>query len=93
MQIAPFALSLSRMILRALIRRQVAKALPRVFRMLDQSVPKALQQQVAPVIIEGLIVDAVTKATGIRPTLQEVQAVAGLFDPLLAAVPISKRQK
>lgn len=92
MPIGSIALRLSRMLLRHMLRRAIIRSLPRVFRMLDQSVPKALQQQVAPVIIEGLIVDAVTKAAGVRPTIEEVQAVAGLFDPILAAIPLSRRR-
>ena len=82
----------ARLLLRRVLRKALADGLPRVFKILDEKVPRALTQQVAPVIVEGLIVDAITRATGIRPTAVEVQAVAALFDPLAAAVPIARRR-
>ena len=92
MPIGSIALALSRMLLKQMLRRAVIRSLPRVFRLLDQSIPRALEQKVAPVVVEGLIVDAVTKATGLRPTPSEVQAVAALFDPLAAAIPMARRK-
>lgn len=86
------AIRLARRLLRRVLRKPLADGLPRVFKILDETLPRALTQQVEPVIIEGLIVDAITRATGIRPTDVEVQAVAALFDPLAAAVPVGRRK-
>jgi hypothetical protein len=82
----------ARLLLRRVLRKALAAALPRVFRILDETLPRALTKQVAPVFIEGLIVDAIHRSTGIRPTAIEVQAVAALFDPLAAAVPLARRR-
>ena len=86
------AIRIARRLLRGVLRKSLAEGLPRVFKLLDDKVPRALQQQVAPVMIEGIISDSITRATGIRPTAVEIQAVAALFDPLAAAVPIARRK-
>jgi len=85
------AFRIARRLLCRVLRKPLADGLPRVFRLLDETLPRALQQQVAPVIIEGLIVDACTRATGIRPTAVEVQAISALFDPMAAAIPLNRR--
>jgi len=82
----------ARLLLRRVLRKALAEGLPRVFKLLDEKIPRALQQQVAPVIIEGIIGDSITRATGIHPTAVEIQAVAALFDPLAAAVPLARRR-
>jgi hypothetical protein len=82
----------ARLLLRRVLRKALAEGLPRVFKLLDEKIPQALTQQVAPVIIEGIIVDSIHRATGIRPTPLEIQAVAALFDPLAAAVPLARRK-
>ena len=83
----------ARLLLRRVLRKALADGLPRVFKLLDEKIPRALQQQVAPVIIEGIIGDSITRATGIHPTAVEIQAVAALFDPLAAAVPLARRKQ
>jgi hypothetical protein len=83
----------ARMLLRRVLRKPLADGLPRVFKLLDEKLPRALTQQVAPVIIEGIIGDSITRATGIHPTAVEIQAVAALFDPLAAAVPFARRHQ
>ena len=82
----------ARLLLRRVLRKALVAALPRVFKILDDTLPRALTKQVAPVFIEGIIADSITRATGIRPTALEVQAVAALFDPLAAAVPLARRK-
>ena len=83
----------ARLLLRRVLRKALADGLPRVFKILDEAVPRALTKQVAPVFIEGIIADSITRATGIHPSAVEIQAVAALFDPLAAAVPIGRRKQ
>jgi len=83
----------ARLLLRRVLRKALAEGLPRVFKLLDEKIPRALTQQVAPVIIEGIIGDSITRATGIHPSAVEIQAVAALFDPLAAAVPLARRKQ
>jgi hypothetical protein len=83
----------ARLLLRRVLRKALADGLPRVFKLLDENLPRALTKQVAPVIIEGIIGDSITRATGIHPTAVEIQAVAALFDPLAAAVPLARRKQ
>jgi hypothetical protein len=87
------ALSLSRQLLRLTIRRSLRRILPEVFRDLDHTIPPALMSRVLPVVIDGLIVRAVSRRTGFSPTPAEVEAIAGLFDPRRAARPLNLRQR
>jgi hypothetical protein len=81
----------ARLLLRRVLRKALANGLPLVFKILDETLPRALTKQVAPVFIEGIISDSITRATGIHPSAVEIQAVAALFDPLAAAVPLARR--
>jgi hypothetical protein len=92
MRISRTAIAVSRLLLRAALRDPIRRNLRQTFRMLDESIPRALQLSVAPIIVQSLIVDAITKSSGVRPTIEEVEVVAALFDPLLAAVPLSRRK-
>jgi hypothetical protein len=85
--------SAARFLLRLAIRPVLRRVLSEVFRDLDSAVPTALVQKAAPVVIEGLIVNAVTRRTGIVPTAGEVDAIAGLFDPRRAARPLNIRNR
>ena len=92
MRTEQIAIHIAHRLLRRVLRKPLADGLPRVFKLLDEKIPRALTQQVAPVIIEGIIGDSITRATGIHPTAVEIQAVAALFDPLAAAVPLARRK-
>jgi hypothetical protein len=85
--------SVARFLLRLAIRPVLRRVLPEIFREIDRRLPGELISQSAPVVIEALIVQAVTKRTGIAPTLAEVDAIAGLFDPRRAARPVSLRNR
>lgn len=87
------SLSLSRQLLLLMLRRSLRRILPEVFRELDATIPPALNSKVLPVVIEGLILSAVSKRTGFTPTAAEVDAIAGLFDPRRAARPINIRNR
>lgn len=79
------SIRLARLLLRHSIRPILRRVLPEVFRELDSVLPSALMQKVAPAVIEGIILRAVVKRTAITPSLEEIEAIAGLFDPRRAA--------
>jgi hypothetical protein len=93
MTLSPIAIRAARFLLRLAIRPVLRRVLPEVFRELDAAIPGALVSKVAPVVIEGLIIRAVVKRTGMNPTMGEVDAIAGLFDPRRAARPLSIRNR
>lgn len=89
MNFAPVARLLLRLSIRPILRR----VLPEVFRQLDAAVPAALVSKAAPVVIEGLILRAVVKRTGLTPTPGEIDAIAGIYDPRRAARPLHLRNR
>jgi hypothetical protein len=75
------------------VDRALQAALPDVFGRLDQELPMVLRNGVAPVIVEGLIASAIADAVGKPATLGQVEAVARLFNPVAAAVPMDRRPR
>ena len=89
--IQPWALRLARALLVRSLRPAIRRQLAAVFAEADATVPQALAASAAPIVIEGLLVGAVTKATGVHPTRAEAEVIGALFDVLAAAVPLSRR--
>lgn len=87
----PLVLRVAHALLVMSLRPAIRKRLRAVFKLADAEVPQALVQGAAPIVIEGLIVQAVTKATGVQPTSAEAQVIGALFDAVAAAVPLSRR--
>lgn len=93
MKLQGLAIRLAQLLLRQSIRPILRRVLPEVFRELDSVLPSALMQKVAPAVIEGIILRAVVKRTSITPSLEEIEAIAGLFDPRRAARPLNLRNR
>jgi hypothetical protein len=91
MKLQPLALRLARALLVRSLRPAIRRQLAAIFAEADTTVPKALVDGVAPIVVEGLLVGAVTKATGLQPTRAEAQVLGALFDVVAAAVPVSRR--
>ena len=87
----PLVLRLARALLVRSLRPAIRRQLAAVFAEADATVPQALAASAAPIVIEGLLVQAVSKATGVQPTLAEAEVIGALFDVLAAAVPLSRR--
>jgi hypothetical protein len=87
----PWALRLARALLVRSLRPQIRRQLAAVFAEADTTVPRALVDGVAPIVVEGLLVGAITKATGVQPTRAEAEVIGALFDVLAAAVPLARR--
>jgi hypothetical protein len=90
--IQPWALRLARALLVRSLRPAIRRQLAAVFAEADATVPQALAASAAPIVIEGLLVGAINKATGLRPTSAEAQVVGALFDVVAAAVPLERRR-
>jgi hypothetical protein len=75
------------------VDRALQAVLPQVFKRLDQELPMVLRNNVAPVIVEGLIASAIADAVGKPATMNQIEAVARLFNPVAAAVPLDRRPR
>jgi hypothetical protein len=75
----------------AAVDRALRAVLPQVFARLDVELPMVLRNHVPPVIVEGLIASAIADAVGKPATVDQIEAVARLFNPVAAAVPQDRR--
>jgi hypothetical protein len=87
----PLVLRLARALLVRSLRPAIRRQLAAVFAEADATVPQALAASAAPIVIEGLLVGAIRKATGVQPTLAEAEVIGALFDVMAAAVPLNRR--
>jgi hypothetical protein len=89
--LAPLAVRLARALLIRALRPQLRRQLAAIFADADATVPQALAEGAAPIVVEGLLAQAVKKATGLQATSAEAQVIGALFDVVAAAVPLSRR--
>lgn len=89
--LAPLAVRLARALLIRALRPALRRQLADIFREADATIPEALAAGAAPIVVEGLLVQGVKRATGIQPTSAEAQVIGALFDVVAAAVPLNKR--
>lgn len=61
-------------------------ALPKVFSRLDFEVPQLLTHKAPPARIEGTIASAIGDALGSRATVEQINTVIALYDPVRAAL-------
>lgn len=90
--VQPLVLRLVRALLVRSLRPSIRRKLAAVFAEADTTVPQALAASAAPIVIEGLLVQAVKQATGELPSRDEAQVIGALFDVLAAAVPLERRR-
>jgi hypothetical protein len=81
----PLVLRVSRWLLVQGLRPEIRDRLRGVFKLADQTVPKALAEGAGPLVVDGLLVQAVTKVTGVKPTSAEAQIISALFDVVASA--------
>ncbi len=67
------------------------RALPKVYAQLDADLPQVLSINPAPIVVESVIAQAIAQATNERATVDQIQAVIGLYDPMRAALRNFKR--
>jgi hypothetical protein len=88
----PLAVRLAQFLLIRTLRPQLRRQLAAIFAETDATVPKALADGVAPVVIEGLLLQGVKAATGLQATRDEAAVLGALFDVVAAAVPAANRR-
>lgn len=86
-----FLLLLSQRLLVLAMDAALRRALPRVFQRLDVELPTLLTNRVPPAFVEGTIASAIRDATGSKPSMTQIQAVAALYDPIRNAVTTLQR--
>jgi hypothetical protein len=89
--LAPLAVRLARALLIRALRPQLRRQLAAIFAETDATIPESLAAGAPPIVVEGLIVQAVKRATGIQPTASDIQVIGALFDVVAAAVPLARR--
>jgi hypothetical protein len=88
----PLAVRLARALLIRALRPQLRRQLAAIFAETDATIPQALAEGAAPIVVEGLLAQAVKKATGLQATSAEAQVLGALFDVVAAAVPAANRR-
>lgn len=67
------------------------RSLPLIFGRLDAELPLLLSHKAPPARVEGTVASAIADALGKRATLDQVQAVVALYDPIRAAANTFRR--
>jgi hypothetical protein len=86
-----FLIRLSKRLLRMAMDEALRRALPKVYAQLDADLPQVLSINPAPIVVESVIAQAIAQATNERATVDQIQAVIGLYDPMRAALRNFKR--
>jgi hypothetical protein len=86
-----FLIKLSKRLLRLAMDEALRRVLPKVYEQLDADLPQVLAMNPAPIVVESVIAQAISQATNERATVEQIQAVIGLYDPMRAALRNFKR--
>jgi hypothetical protein len=81
---------IGRILMRLALDRAVREALPRIYRRLDVELPGLLLIG-TPQQVETEITDAITAATQKVPAPSQVEAVIGLYSPVVGAIRAFKK--
>jgi hypothetical protein len=84
-------IELAKLLLKAAMDKALRKALPKVYAQLDSDLPQVLSMNPAPIVVESVVAQSIAQATGDRATVDQIQAVIGLYDPMKAALRNLKR--
>ena len=84
-------IELAKLLLKAAMDKALRKALPKVYAQLDSDLPQVLSMNPAPIVVEAVVAQSIAQATGDRATVDQIQAVIGLYDPIQAALRNLKR--
>jgi hypothetical protein len=84
-------IELAKLLLKAAMDKALRKALPKVYARLDSDLPQVLSMNPAPIVVESVVAQSIAQATGDRATVDQIQAVIGLYDPIQAALRNLKR--
>jgi hypothetical protein len=84
-------IELAKLLLNAAMDKALRKALPKVYAQLDSDLPQVLSMNPAPIVVESVVAQSIAQATGDRATVDQIQAVIGLYDPMKAALRNLKR--
>jgi len=84
-------IELAKLLLKMAMDKALRKALPKVYAQLDSDLPQVLSMNPAPIVVESVVAQSIAQATGDRATVNQIQAVIGLYDPIQAALRNLKR--
>jgi hypothetical protein len=86
-----FLIRLSKILLKMAMDEALRRVLPKVYAQLDAELPQVLSMNPAPIVVESVVAQAIAQATKQRATVDQIQAVIGLYDPMRAALRNFKR--
>ncbi len=81
-----FLIKLSKILLKMAMDVALRRALPKVYEQLDAELPQVLALNPAPLVVESVVAQAIGQATKERATIEQIQAVIGLYDPMKTAL-------
>lgn len=84
-------IKLSKILLKLAMDEALRRALPKVYAQLDAELPQVLSMNPAPMVVESVVAQAIAHATDQRATVNQIEAVVGLYDPIRAALRNIKR--
>ena len=84
-------IELAKLLLKMAMDKALRKALPKVYAQLDSDLPQVLSMNPVPIVVESVVAQSIAQATGDRATVDQIQAVIGLYDPIKAALRNLKR--
>ena len=81
----------AKLLLRLAMEESMRRVLPKIYDRLDQDLPQVLNMKPKPVVVESVVAQAISAATDKRATMDQIEAVIGLYDPIKAALRNVKR--
>lgn len=81
----------AKVLLKLAMDHTLRQVLPKVYQRLDEDLPQVLSMKPAPVVVESVVAQAISAATDKRATVDQIQAVIGLYDPIRSALRNVKR--
>lgn len=85
-EIQEFFIGAAKVLLRMAMDEALKKGLPAIYERLDADLPQVLSVNPAPIVVESVVAQAISAATGKRATDTQIKAVVGLYDPIKGAV-------
>jgi hypothetical protein len=80
------SLEIGRALLKLAVDRALRRELPQIFARLDLELPFLLINHAKPLEVQAVVTDAIEEKLGRVATPVQIQAVLGLYDPVMAAI-------
>lgn len=86
-----FLIRVAQLLFKLAMEESLRRVLPKVYERLDQDLPQVLSMKPTPIVVESVVAQAISAATEKRATVDQIEAVIGLYDPIRSALRNIKR--